>query len=106
MRRRARFSIWSGKMADDLTVGRIGEAPLRAEPPPALRHDQPGPGARSSPGHPNPTLRLDPQLGVVVVAFHDDQGAVTNTIPTQQQLDAYRTWERTGTGKPPAGTEI
>jgi hypothetical protein len=51
-------------------------------------------------------MRLDPALGVVVVAFHDEHGAVTTTIPTQQQLDAYRTWERTHGQTPPHGSEV
>jgi hypothetical protein len=48
-------------------------------------------------------MRLDPALGVVVVAFHDEHGTVTTSIPTQQQLDAYRTWERTHSRSVPDG---
>jgi hypothetical protein len=43
---------------------------------------------------PNPTLRLDPSLAIVVIEFRDEAGAVRSTIPSEQQLDAYRTWER------------
>ena len=39
---------------------------------------------------PNPTLRLDSSLGMVVLEFHDDAGEVTRSIPSQRQLDAYR----------------
>jgi len=39
---------------------------------------------------PNPTLRLDSSLGMVVLEFHDNQGAVTGSIPSQRVLDAYR----------------
>ncbi len=42
------------------------------------------------PDLPNPSMHLDPQLGMVVLEFHNTSGQVTNTLPTQQQLDAYR----------------
>ena len=42
------------------------------------------------PDLPNPSMHLDPQLGVMVLQFHSSNGQVTNTLPTQQQLDAYR----------------
>ncbi|MBN8891101.1 MAG: hypothetical protein BGP12_21065 [Rhodospirillales bacterium 70-18] len=90
-------------MPNDLTVSRLGAPPSTGEaasaapaaprPPPA--------GQADSAGLPNPTLRLDPALGMVVIEFRDRHGAVTTSIPTQQQLDAYRTWDRTGTGPAP-----
>ena len=39
---------------------------------------------------PNPSMRLDGALGIVVMQFHDESGKVVATIPTAQQLDAYR----------------
>ncbi|HEY0908803.1 MAG TPA: hypothetical protein VGD75_01060 [Bradyrhizobium sp.] len=48
-------------------------------------------------GVPTPTLRLDPALGLVVIEFVSDAGAVTSSFPTQRQLDAYRA----GTAHPP-----
>jgi hypothetical protein len=54
-----------------------------------------GGNAPSSTGHgrpfPNPTLRLDATLGMVVLEFRDDQGSVKSTIPSQRVLEAYRT---------------
>lgn len=41
----------------------------------------------------NPSLRLDPGLGLVVIEFHNTAGAVIGTIPTEQQLQAYRRWQ-------------
>jgi len=38
----------------------------------------------------NPTLRLDPALGLVVIQYHDAAGDVTASYPSQRQLDAYR----------------
>lgn len=53
---------------------------------------------------PNPTLRLDGALGMVIIEFHSESGAVTASIPTERQLEAYRVWERTGgDGAPPPG---
>ncbi len=38
----------------------------------------------------NPSLHLDLALNLVVLQFIDDNGDVTNQIPTQQQLKAYQ----------------
>lgn len=51
----------------------------------------------TSPGTPNPTLRLDPALGLVVIEFVSKSGAVTSSIPSQRQLAAYQD----GTASPP-----
>lgn len=48
----------------------------------------------------NPSLRLDSALGQVVMEFRNDSGAVTRSIPSQQQLDAYK---RTGEVPPRPG---
>ena len=40
---------------------------------------------------PNPTMRLDPALGLVVIEFHNNAGEVTTSLPGARQLDAYRT---------------
>jgi hypothetical protein len=39
---------------------------------------------------PNPSLRIDPALGIVIIEFHDQPGKVSSTIPTARQIDAYR----------------
>ena len=38
----------------------------------------------------NPSLRIENGLGLVVMEFYDAAGAVTSSIPTARQLDAYR----------------
>ncbi len=38
----------------------------------------------------NPSLRLDAALGLVVIEFRDDSGALTSTIPSERQIEAYR----------------
>ena len=53
----------------------------------------------------NPDYQFDPTLGLVVMEFHDASGNLTNSIPSQRQLDAYRTQMQTeATSKPPDGT--
>jgi|GEM_PF-2457448 len=43
-----------------------------------------------APALPNPRLRLEPALGLVVLEFRDNAGEIASTIPTQRELDAYR----------------
>jgi hypothetical protein len=57
-----------------------GEA-QRSTPDPA------GDGAQGAP--PNPTIRVDPMLGLVVLEFRGQRGEV-RSIPTERELDAYR----------------
>ncbi len=52
----------------------------------------------------NPNLRLDPALGLVVIEFRDDaSGAITTSIPSQRQLEAYQRWGLTHSGPTPNG---
>jgi hypothetical protein len=51
---------------------------------------------------PNPTLELNAALGLVVIEFRNDAGAITSSIPTQQQLEAYRLWQESGIGPAPS----
>lgn len=48
------------------------------------------PGPAQAPWTPNPSLCIDPALGIVILEFHDRPGAVTSTIPTARQIDDYR----------------
>jgi hypothetical protein len=50
---------------------------------------------------PNPALRLDPELGLVVLEFRNLRGEEAATIPTSRELEAYRRAARTG-APPPA----
>ena len=50
---------------------------------------------------PNPTLELNAALGLFVIEFRNSAGAITNTIPSQQQLQAYKQWQESGVGSPP-----
>ncbi|WP_135468364.1 hypothetical protein [Crenalkalicoccus roseus] len=64
--------------------------------------------AASAAALPNPTLRLEPSLGLVVLEFRDARGEA-RTIPSERELEAYRTAARASTpapdqaSSPPAG---
>jgi hypothetical protein len=45
---------------------------------------------------PNPALRMDPELGLVVLEFRDSRGEVAESVPTSRELEAYRRAARTG----------
>ncbi len=62
-------------------------APMRAAGPERDAGAAPPPAA---PATPNPRLRLDGSLGMVVIEFRDAVGDVANTIPTPRQIAAYR----------------
>jgi hypothetical protein len=80
-------------MPTDLTISSAG-APVAS--PDRARSSQPAASATfkaiaPGPPPPSPTLRFDPSLGILVIEFHNDAGQVSNSIPTQRQLEAYRT---------------
>jgi hypothetical protein len=53
----------------------------------------------------NPSFQFDPTVGLVVIQFRDDKGAISDTIPSQRQLAAYRDHQAAlpGEGSPLAG---
>ncbi|MBN8903481.1 MAG: hypothetical protein BGO51_01415 [Rhodospirillales bacterium 69-11] len=69
-----------GAAGDTTTDSKSDPRTFSPEPPPAMA---PQPIV-------NPSLRLDAALGLVVIEFRDDGGAITSSIPSQRQLDAYR----------------
>jgi hypothetical protein len=91
-------------MPNDLTISAVG-TPIAL--PNRVHSYQPAPAANlepkvAGPPAPSPTLRYDAAVGILVIDFHNDAGQVTNSIPTQRQLDAYRS--RVESGGPPATT--
>ena len=46
--------------------------------------------AATSPKLANPRLTVDPSVNRVVLEFFSASGVLTNTIPSQSQLEAYR----------------
>ncbi|MFC7475940.1 hypothetical protein ACFQS7_16330 [Dankookia sp. GCM10030260] len=68
---------------------RAAAPPSEAVPPQAAARASSDSTPAASPGLPNPSLRLDPALGLVVLEFRDGAGR-TATLPTERELDAYR----------------
>ncbi|TDH62553.1 hypothetical protein E2C06_10445 [Dankookia rubra] len=68
---------------------RGADPPSEAAPPRAAAYEPAGRPEAASPGLPNPSLRLDPALGLVVLEFRDRSGR-TATLPTERELAAYR----------------
>jgi hypothetical protein len=60
------------------------------------------PSAASAPA-PDPTLRIDGALGMVVIEFRGADGRVAASIPTERELAAYRRAAAGGgaAGQPP-----
>ncbi len=55
--------------------------------------------AKPAPLFANPSYQLDPTVGLMVVEFHDKTGAVSNSIPSVRQLQAYRLHQATPPGE-------
>jgi hypothetical protein len=87
-------SIAPARSADD-AVSEVGTAPLQPSPAPQA--------VASAPPISNPSVRFDTTLGLVVIEFRNDSGAVTTQVPSQQQLDAYQRWNTTRLGPVPIG---
>jgi hypothetical protein len=78
-------------MSSDLSIGAVASDPaIRATDAAAPAVSAPAASGSTSPGTPNPTLALDPALGLVVIEFLSKSGAVTTSIPSQRELLAYR----------------
>ena len=93
-------------MPNDLAIGPVAVVRTGAElvgEAKAAAIQAPADQAPSSSPIPNPSLRLDPVLGLVVLEFRSDTGAVTTSIPSQRQLQAYQRWDATHFGPTPAG---
>ena len=73
---------------------RRAAADTAAAPPPIAPTGTAPTGATSG----NPSERLDPGLGLIVLSVHDAAGQVTDSIPTARQLQAYRVWQEARVG--------
>jgi hypothetical protein len=78
-------------MPSDLSIGAVAAEPaFRQTEAVSSQAATSATVAPITPGVPNPTLRLDPALGLVVIEFLGKGGAVTTSIPTQRELAAYQ----------------
>jgi len=82
-------------MPSDLTIHAAASAAAAAQPD---TKDLPV-GAALTPAMPvMPTLTVNSETGIVVIDFRNEAGEIVSSIPTAQQLSAYRD----GTSSPPA----
>jgi hypothetical protein len=103
----AAFAV-NAAMSNDLTVQAVAtprtandafaEARTGVIQPPS-----PSPPAANHLPIPNPTVRFDPALELVVIEFYSAAGSVTTSVPSQRQLQEYRKWNVTHIGQNPAG---
>jgi hypothetical protein len=78
-------------MPNDLVLRAVSSAePTRAAPRAADQAVTAPIPAAIAPVTPNPRLRLDGSLGMVVLEFRGTGGEVANTIPTPRAIAAYR----------------
>ncbi|MCW3476510.1 hypothetical protein [Limobrevibacterium gyesilva] len=91
-------------MPIDMTIRGIGAVPRPPEPVarPDIASTGPAVSAHADAAKPNPSLRIDPALGLVVIEFRDTDGRVANSIPTEHQLEAYRSHAATQAHPTPA----
>lgn len=72
-------------------LSRAAAVPLPLRP---VANDHAGQTPRAdlsvAPPQPNPRLRLDPALGVVVMEFRSGPGVPARSIPSERELAAYR----------------
>ena len=88
-------------MSNQLTI-QTGQSAIGSTGPVPSNTPAPAPAAPAAKPVPlfvNPSFQFDPTVGLVVLEFHDNTGAVSNSIPSQRQLEAYRTGQET----PPTG---
>lgn len=72
-----------------------GAAPARAATP-AFQAAAEVPPPAAVPPPPNPSMRLDPTLGVVVMEFRNGSDQVQRSVPSEPELEAYRLAQRIG----------
>ncbi len=80
-----------------MTTPAMSTSVAAAPPPPVAAARAVAEPAASAPPSPtkvppplsNPSMRLDPQLNIVVLEFYDANGEITRKLPTERQLRAY-----------------
>ena len=98
-------------MRNDMSIQGVSPVTSTGDPAPALK--EPAPAAASSPAsavaapsYVSPALRLEPELGLVVIEFRNSAGTVTDSIPTARQLHEYKQHARIEIGSAQAGSGL
>ena len=93
----------SAMIRDIATAPRPGPVAPEAAPQAASRRAEAAPAGAPAPMLPNPRLRIDAALNIVVLEFRDDGGQVSRTLPSAQEIKAYRDGAaEAGAESPPA----
>jgi hypothetical protein len=79
-------------MSNELTIPPVRTTATTTDAPkaPPTRPARVEPPAAAAKPYVNPSLRLDAELGLVVIEFRGEDGALTATIPSERQIQAYR----------------
>lgn len=79
-------------MSNELTIPPVRTTPTTTDAPkaPPTRPARVEPPTAAAKPYVNPSLRLDAELGLVVIEFRGEDGALTATIPSERQIQAYR----------------
>jgi hypothetical protein len=91
----------SAMIRDITATPRPGAVALAPDTTP--RRTDAAPTNPAAPMLPNPRLRIDAALNIVVLELRDDGGAISRSIPSAQEIKAYRDGTaETGAEAPPA----
>jgi hypothetical protein len=77
-------------MPSDLTIHPAASAAAAAQPEPPNTKDLPVGAALTAAVPVIPTLTVNPETGIVVIDFRNEAGEIVSSIPTAEQLSAYR----------------
>ena len=79
-------------MSNELTIPPVRTTATTTDAPkaPPTRPARVEPPTAAAKPYVNPSLRLDAELGLVVIEFRGEDGALTATIPSERQIQAYR----------------
>lgn len=82
-------------MPNDLSISAVGPViPVSSRTSQTQAAPRPNPTAERV--LPNPSLRLEAALGLVVIEFRNDRGTIETSYPSERQLAAYRANELAG----------
>ena len=83
-------------------ISAVTPAPSRIDPPVLPGASATTAGFAAQVDKPNPSTRIDLTLGITVLSFHDADGQVVASTPTQQQLNTYLMFGQSAAAAKPA----
>jgi len=92
-------------MPNDLSISAAGgAASFATTPAPLANTPSVGSSTSSAAPFPSPVEHLNAAMGIEVMQFVAQNGAVTQSFPSQRQIDAYR--DAAQTPSPPASNPV